>query len=378
MINPQSRTVEWITEAAQRLGARDIILVEKTIRAFSLLEALARSGCPFLFKGGSSLMLHLNTSKRLSIDIDIICPPGTVIENYLDQYAEEYGFGKVELVERISRTDVPKQHAKFYYEVSYPGKGGQDKILLDVLFEETHYSRIVMLPIQSPLLITDEPAVMVSLPSHEDLLGDKLTAFAPHTTGIPYFKGEKKCTMEIIKQMFDVASLFDLTDDLSVTRATFQKFAAIELEYRHLDSGDIRPVLDDIYQTALCVCMRGQQNPEEFKLLQDGIGRIGNFVLGSRYTLDNAIVNAAKVAYLSQLIAKGKIEVHHYNPDRIEEMAGQVLQEPMPTKLNKLKKTHPEAFFYLNEIQGNTIKTTSASTSATCSSSSTSSQVLDI
>ena len=75
-------------------------------------------------------------------------------------------------------------------------------------------------------------------------------------------------------------------------------------------------------------------------------------MLGSRYTLDNAIVNAAKVAYLSQLIAKGKIEVHHYNPDRIEEMAGQVLQEPMPTKLNKLKKTHPEAFFYLNEIQG--------------------------
>lgn len=334
------------------MGARDIILVEKTIRAFSLLEALARSGCPFLFKGGSSLMLHLNTSKRLSIDIDIICPPGTVIENYLDQYAEEYGFSKVELVERISRTDIPKQHAKFYYEVSYPGKGGQDKILLDVLFEETHYSRVVTLPIQSPLLITDEPAVMVSLPSPEDLLGDKLTAFAPHTTGIPYFKGEKKCTMEIIKQMFDVASLFDLTDDLSVTRATFQRFAAIELEYRHLDSGDIQPVLDDIYQTALCVCMRGLQNPEEFKLLQDGIGRIGSFVLGSRYTLDNAIVNAAKVAYLSQLIALGRDVVRHYNPDRIDEMAGQVLQEPMPTKLNKLKKTHPEAFFYLNEIQG--------------------------
>ena len=73
-------------------------------------------------------MLHLNTSKRLSIDIDVICPLGTVIENYLNLYAQEYGFGKVELVERISRTDVPKQHAKFYYEVSYPSNGGQDKI----------------------------------------------------------------------------------------------------------------------------------------------------------------------------------------------------------------------------------------------------------
>ncbi len=122
------------------IGVRDIALVEKTIRAFSLLEALTRSGCPFIFKGGSSLMLHLNTSKRLSIDIDIICPPGTIIEDYLSQYAEEYSFGKVELVERISRTDVPKQHAKFYYEVSYPGNGGQDKILLDVLFEIRHYT----------------------------------------------------------------------------------------------------------------------------------------------------------------------------------------------------------------------------------------------
>lgn len=114
MINPKSRTIEWIAEAAVRLGIRDCALVEKTIRAFSLLEALARSGCPFVFKGGSSLMLHLNTSRRLSIDIDIICPPGTQIENYLMQYAQEYGFGKVELVERIARTDVPKQHAKFY------------------------------------------------------------------------------------------------------------------------------------------------------------------------------------------------------------------------------------------------------------------------
>ena len=56
MINPRSRSLEWITEVAQKMGVRDKALMEKTIRAFSLLEALARSGCPFLFKGGSSLM----------------------------------------------------------------------------------------------------------------------------------------------------------------------------------------------------------------------------------------------------------------------------------------------------------------------------------
>lgn len=116
MIHPDSRTLSWIEQVAKDNKIKDIALVEKTIRAFSLLEALARSGCPFLFKGGSSLMLHLDTGKRLSIDIDIICPPGTRIEDYLEKYSEEYGFGEVKLVERISRTDIPKQHAKFFYQ----------------------------------------------------------------------------------------------------------------------------------------------------------------------------------------------------------------------------------------------------------------------
>lgn len=353
MINPKSRTLEWIAEAAHRMGIHDITLAEKTIRAFSLLEALARSGCPFLFKGGSSLMLHLNTSKRLSIDIDIICPPGANIEPYLKQYAEEYGFERVEMVERVTRTDVPKQHAKFYYEISYPGKRGQDKILLDVLFEDTYYSSIVSLPIQSPLLLTEEPLVFVNLPSHEDLLGDKLTAFAPHTTGIPFFKGEKACTMEIIKQLFDVASLFDITSDLSVTRQTFIQFATIELQYRHRQSNDIPAVLDDIFHTALTICLRGSQNPEEFKLLQDGISRIGNFIHSERYTLDSAIINASKVAYLCNLIENGINKVNHYSPEKNSELTSAVLHQPLPTKLNKLKKTHPEAFFYWYEIQNN-------------------------
>ena len=235
--------------------------------------------------------------------------------------------------------------------MSNPGNGGQDKILLDVLFEETYYSQIVSLPIQSPLLVTDEPLVMVSLPSHEDLLGDKLTAFAPHTTGIPFFKGHKKCTMEIIKQLYDVASLFDITDDLTITRQTFMKFAMVELQYRNLPSDDIQQVLDDIYQTAITICMRGLANPEEYKLLQDGISRIGNFIHSEKYTLDSAIINAAKVAYLSRLLENGINEIRHYTPDDIGMLASQALQLPMPTKLNKLKKTHPEAFFYLNEIQ---------------------------
>jgi len=351
MIHPESRTLSWIEQAAKDNKVKDIALVEKTIRAFSLLEALVRSGCPFLFKGGSSLMLHLDTGKRLSIDIDIICPPGTRIEDYLEKYSEEYGFGEVKLVERISRTDIPKQHAKFFYQVAYPTGGHQDKILLDVLFEEIHYSDVVELPIQSRLLKTYGEPVMVKLPSKEDLLGDKLTAFAPHTTGIPFFKGEKNCSMEISKQLFDIASLFDIITDLSVTSGTFKKFAMVELQYRGLEADAIQVVLDDIYNTAMCIVLRGQDNPEEFQLLQDGIKRVRGFIHSEVYSLESAITNASKAAYLSKLISRGLNEVKHYNPTEVSLLADAMIQSPLSTKLNKLKKTNTEAFFYWNEIQ---------------------------
>jgi len=83
MIHPDSRTLAWIEKVAKENHVKDIALAEKTIRAFSLLEALVRSGCPLLFKGGTACMLHLGSTKRLSIDVDIICLPETQIEDYL-------------------------------------------------------------------------------------------------------------------------------------------------------------------------------------------------------------------------------------------------------------------------------------------------------
>ncbi len=52
----------------------DKILAEKVIRALLLLEGLTKQKLPFVFKGGTALMLHFNSIKRLSIDIDIILP----------------------------------------------------------------------------------------------------------------------------------------------------------------------------------------------------------------------------------------------------------------------------------------------------------------
>lgn len=271
MIHPDSRSIEWMKQVAAENKFSDIALIEKSIRAFSLLESLVLSDCPFVFKGGTALMLHLDSAKRLSIDIDIICPPGTNIEEFVQKYAQEDGFGEVKFVERVTLHNVPKTHAKFFYLVTYVTNAETECILLDVLFEDIQYHDVEQLPIQSRFLKLEGEPVLVNVPSKADMLGDKLTAFAPNTTGIPYFKGEKDCSMEIIKQLFDVASLFDVTDDVTVVSETFKKFATVELQYRNLDPENIAQVLDDIFQTSLCLCLKGQEDPTPsncFKLEQ--------------------------------------------------------------------------------------------------------------
>jgi len=142
MILPESRTMEWLQKIATENNFPNITMLEKTIRAFSLLESLALSGCPFVFKGGTALMLHLDSAKRLSIDIDIICPPETDIEKYLSKNAEQYGFNEIKLIERKTARNIPKSHAKFYYQVTYNTNSETDCILLDVLFEEIHYNNV--------------------------------------------------------------------------------------------------------------------------------------------------------------------------------------------------------------------------------------------
>ena len=347
MIHPDSRKIEWIRQVSESSNYTNIVLIEKTIRAFSLLEALVLSGCPFVFKGGTALMLHLDSAKRLSIDIDIICPPNTNIEQYLNKNAQDYGFSEIKLTERKTSQNLLKNHAKYYYQATYKTHSNPEYILLDVLYEDIHYNNVVQLPIISRFLKTDGKPVFVNTPSIADLLGDKLTAFAPNTTGIPYFKGENSCSMEIIKQLYDIAALFDITNDLRIVCNTFRKFAATELKYRNLNPDNTKQVLDDIFQTSLCICMQGKIDNEYFKLLQDGIKRIQSFIHGERYFLDTAIVNASKAAYLSVLIANEIMEVKHFDKNQIQDIQNTTI----PTKLNKLKKNNIEAYFYWHEIQ---------------------------
>ena len=47
-------------------------LVEKMIHALSLLQHIKKQELPFIFKGGTSLLLLLKNARRFSVDIDIL------------------------------------------------------------------------------------------------------------------------------------------------------------------------------------------------------------------------------------------------------------------------------------------------------------------
>jgi hypothetical protein len=107
-------------------------------------------------------------------------------------------------------------------------------------------------------------------------------------------------------------------------------------------------VLEDIYQTSLCIASRGAYGKGDFEQLQLGIRRISSFIFSENYHIEKAIIHASKVAYLSTLIKYDASNLEKYgNP---LEMKDWLIDEPLNNKLNKLKKSNPEAFFYWYKI----------------------------
>ena len=72
MIQEECFEKEWIDKVCSSHKFRHPELVEKVIRAFSLLEMLVKEGCPLTFKGGTSLSKSYHLIERFSEDIDLI------------------------------------------------------------------------------------------------------------------------------------------------------------------------------------------------------------------------------------------------------------------------------------------------------------------
>jgi predicted nucleotidyltransferase component of viral defense system len=199
MINQKEITVEWLSEVSKKHRSVDKILTEKTIRALLLLEGLTKQNFDFVFKGGTALMLHFNSTKRLSLDIDIILPQEVEsFETILDNIAENQGFLRKELQQRTTQSKINKEHYKFFFKPLHKTNKDEEYVLLDVLYEKMNYKHLISIPIQSAFIPMIDKPLSVNIPSLNDILGDKLTAFAPNTTGVPYYKHGDSMILEIL------------------------------------------------------------------------------------------------------------------------------------------------------------------------------------
>ncbi|GAA4770519.1 MULTISPECIES: nucleotidyl transferase AbiEii/AbiGii toxin family protein [Flavobacterium] len=340
MINNESHTLDWILDLRNKLGKRiDPKLIEKVIWALTLLEQLKIEGLNFTFKGGTALLLATEKPKRFSIDIDIITEHSEKeIIAVLQKIVEEKIFLDWEDDNHRKHTpDAPIGHFKTYYKSVVDGN--VEPILLDLLYTPNPYPQIQELPIKHNWISTSGEDNIITMPTFDAILGDKLTAFAPKTTGILYSKNRP---VEIIKQLYDIAFLFDNISDLTVVKNSFNKVVQEEIGFRKLNI-TATEVLEDTWQACYTLAERDIKS-EEFNHLQLGIRNFINFTI-DRFNIDEAITAAAKVAYLTKLLqAEKEIKTERFNnPLEIKDW---IIEDPKYNKLNKLKKNNPEAFYY--------------------------------
>lgn len=325
-------------------------ILEKAVHALALLGHLAESGLPFVFKGGTSLLLHLPQPRRLSIDIDIVChATPDALDTVLARIAELSPFTGVEEQNRGERGLPRRRHFKFHYDS--PTQGRPLHILLDVVEEAGCPVDLIDKPIRTPF-IEVEREVLVRVPTLEALLGDKLTAFAPRTIGVPFepINGKPCDTMQVVKQLFDVAELCGAINDLPAVARAYDAMQALENGYR--GGGFTREqTLDDTRDACLALARRdlkGIARNQEADWLWDGARRLQSHLIGGRFNLDDARIAAGKVALLSTVLRHGRHDMalaelrYHGDVEAIRPLqiagAWQVL--------NRLKTANPEAFHY--------------------------------
>lgn len=354
MIAEKCFTAEYIDSLIAEYGGNPI-LYEKCIHAFALLEHLSLSDIPFLFKGGTSLLLHLPIIRRLSIDIDIVSHiSGAELDMVVERIGDIPPFLRSEESERGVRGLPQRRHFKMFYHSQVEDK--ESFVLLDVVEED----ECVLVTEQKDIsmeFLQMESLCQVTMPTIEALLGDKITAFAPNTIGVPYVteKG-RSMTMQVVKQLFDIGELYNIARDFDAVRIAFDASYEMEKKYREEDYSR-EDVLHDIIETGLGICAFSLKGPPSFNREQemlDGVKRLRSHLIRDSFTMvHEAKIAAAKAVHLASSLLSGKafpFEVYTGSEEQLEELETAELSG-LCRGYNRLKVVLPDAFFYLNKAE---------------------------
>lgn len=352
MIEESEFSQDMFSKRASEYPGIDPGLVEKVLRAFQLLEGLVSCGVPFVFKGGTSAMLLSASSRRFSIDVDILVERPDIIEDHLESVVKATGLTRYERQDRAARTRLEKDHYKFFYNSVISGNSEQP-VLLDVVYQDNLYPELQEIALVPPFGVGSQPILKVRTPTIDALIGDKLSAFAPNTTGIPYTRGNRDMSLEIIKQLYDIGTLFAQASSLGVIRQSFRSVADREAQYRELNISHEEIALD-IIDTALTISSDGVLGRGKTKELQDGIKKLKSYVFSEVYTPTSATTHAARAAYLATAVLNNDESgiMRFDNPQSVRDMT---ISNHAYSKLNKLKKRNPEAMYYWYHVIGSEV-----------------------
>lgn len=361
MILEENYTKEYILSLKGNRGV-DAAIIERNIYALKLAEALRLAGLDFIFKGGTCLTILMDEPLRLSTDVDGAVPKGTDIDLYIKKASEIFPFTAVRYkqkdeTEQINNDGIEKRH---YFFKCNKSKFNDDyvEIKFDVLFEKDTYAHLEERGIKNNFLLTSDPITKIKVPSIDCILGDKLTAFAPNTTGVPFVKSIYKdgvltdinCELEIIKQLYDISNLFEYMTKSNDVYETYMQTVKEEIKYRANDKHKpinvtVEDALLDTIQTAYVIAAR-DTNDKNYHILSEGCRELGTHLFSGTFNAEAARPRACKVMYIAACILKN-VEIKKIDNFEIYKKAD-ISQTRYP-KLKDLRKFAEKEFAYVVE-----------------------------
>lgn len=247
-------------------------------------------------------MLHLPEIRRLSVDVDIVCTvPKAEFEQVLNEIVSNGPYTEWKEDVRGANRLPKRRHYKLYFP-SHRAPNKQNRVIVDVLEEPCPIRDLVERPVTTNFLELEEETT-VRLPSVNALLGDKLTAFAPHTVGV---KLNERYAQQVAKQMFDVGELFLAVDDFNAVKTAYVENQAAESSF-HDEKPTLEASLTDTRNTAYEFCHHGlkrdpNRQPEDRANLLKGIGQMSGLLVGTRFNALEARIHASRAARLADAI----------------------------------------------------------------------------
>jgi len=208
--------------------------------------------------------------------------------------------------------------------------------MLDVIYVPNFYKNIILKPIKSIFIDTDDNDTMIKVPSFESITGDKLTVFAPNTSGYLYDQGLE---LQIMKQLFDLGYLFEEIKDIEEVAIVFSEKVKVLNKYFNLDFTQEK-ILDDIIQTCLLLSKRGVHvsgiENDKFNELVRGVDQMNNFLIKRPFYQDIAIDFSARVALVAnKIFYKDFTQFESF--DEEAKTVKYLIDNPKYNFLNKLK-----------------------------------------